>query len=70
MRAFHRELIRTTRALGGRDIRIEPRGRHPRLVADFGGRRVQLVIPGTPSEYNGLSNSKALLRRLVRSLLA
>jgi hypothetical protein len=49
---------------GAAHVRIRHHGSpHPRIAFSYGGEDFVFVVPGTPSDYRGVANQIAALRR-------
>lgn len=51
----------------GIEFTVDQTHRHPRLCFDLNGKKINFVIPATPSDFRSPMNSVAQLKRMLRS---
>lgn len=59
---FRDALLREINRHGVTRYEVKKRGKHPKLVFEFNGRRISITYPSSPSEQRGLKNAISALR--------
>lgn len=66
MKKIEREIIRSYRREGAKDLAIDYGGKRPLVLGVLNGKPFAHRFPGTPGDFRSLKNNFAQFKRLVR----